>query len=230
MDPRKTSLDPLNRVPQYPLRIFSVKAGTEYHVRTLSEQIFGLFTHWKPAVKGSAGGSKYCWGARCPDGMHRTERIWKGYIAAEWYDRPSKLWKPVCLEVTEYCELDMRHLYCRGQVWFLRRPKSKRMEREPLRATLEETLKPYQVSPDFDIFPCLVGVYHSPEIDIRQKNPLPDRVMVEPVQGDPPQAIADQDAQREADRQGLATGYTPLTERARILAAQKAAQNGNGKV
>ena len=101
--------------PSFALRVFRVSAGETAILRMVSAGYSGLFTHW---VRGR---SIYCPGDSCSTATHRAGRIWKGYLFAEQWINPSKLWAPVVLEISEHLELDFRHIYARGQIWELSR-------------------------------------------------------------------------------------------------------------
>jgi hypothetical protein len=154
------------------------------HVRTLSEQLRGLFVHWY------AKHSHYCPGKDCPPHIHKMKPTWKGYIAAEEWIQHRKKWRPCVLEVTEHCELDMRFLYQRGQVWELWRPSDPGKANPPTFAVLREELNPANLNKAWDFTPVLKHLYHVFSIDCSLASPLPPKIIAEEIDGDAPEHLS----------------------------------------
>lgn len=176
----QTTLEGNPRLPIYPLRIGRCELGATIYVRVLSTRYVGLFTHWHQ------GHSVYCHDKDCPTGIHAKERLWKGYFAGEIYDQRANLWHPACMELTERCELDMRHQFDRGQVWEWSRVIEAGKKKAATRARLTEECDANAWPAAFDLVPCLRTVYHVDVLDLSAKNPMPDAVMVEPSAGPAP--------------------------------------------
>jgi hypothetical protein len=165
----------------YALRVVRLKPGDVLCFRMLSEAYSGLMTHW------IAGRGQYCPGPeRCPRGTHNRDTIWKGYCAAELWCPVRKLWFPCVPEFTEYCELDLRDRYQRGQVWELRRDKKTDDKQPPIIATLTEFYDPTKLQRAFDVLPIVATMYHVSQIQLGVDNPMPGKVLVNPVEGPPP--------------------------------------------
>lgn len=196
-----------------PLKVFRVDPGQTVTVRMLSKSYGGLFTHW------ARGRSHYCNPDGCDGTLHKTERFWKGYAAADIWNRQRALWFPVVLEITEHTELDLRQVYKRGQVWELERPAQAKSKKGPVRAWLIESRDPAQVPPAHEIVPVLRHLYHVDCIDLESSNPMPDRVYVEPSadpgpaarhDGDKPLSPEERKAVWEQVRKGMhANGKAP---------------------
>lgn len=176
--------------------VFRVAAGTSCHVRMLSARLGGLFTHW------TKDGSVYCHPAACPDGLHRTRQYWRGYVDAEGYNPANKLWVPLCLEITEALEKDMRGQYARGQVWELSRERVVDKNKPPVRGRLHDVLDPATLRKEMDVRPVLCNLFHVPHIELDKINPLPDRIIVEATAGDAPRVF---DEEAPADK--IPPGY-----------------------
>lgn len=168
------------RLPVFPLRVHRIEPGTRVIVRMLSTRYYGLFTHWDRRR------SVYCPGEGCQSALHRGPRYWKGYAAAEVWQQESVLWTPVCLEISEHLELDFRDIYERGQVWELWRMPQTGRHRTPVQGAFLEERPPDSFPAAHDLVPCLKHLYHVERIDLDQKNPLPQRTMVRPSQGQAP--------------------------------------------
>lgn len=159
------------------LVVFRIAEGSSWHVRTLSDAYGGLLTHWK------AGRSMMCEGKDCRLCRADGNTIWKGYFAAEIWDGKNRWWSPTIVELTEACELDLRHRFQRGQVWLFRREKSATKKKTPIMASLVKESVQEELPAAFDLHAVLRTVYHVPSIDLTHKNPMPDRVMVSPSRG-----------------------------------------------
>lgn len=180
------------------LRVMRVEEGESFHLRTLSKALQGFFTHYlRPSV--------YCPGAECTCQHNKKQRLWKGYIAVEQWHLDSKLWIPHILEITEHLELDFRGKYAAGQVWIVKRPQPLNKKKQPVTGVLVEVLKPGTYPPAFEILPTLKHVYHSSDVQLVHKNPLPDRTVVCPSTGAPPKDIAESES----------VPFVPVTEEQR---------------
>jgi hypothetical protein len=174
-------------VPAKPivLEVLRVAHGQKVAVRSLVSEIGGLLTHWKVH-------SQYCdQTTNCRHCRSGTPTQWKGYFAGEGWDAVRKWWVPCVVEVTENCELHMRHRLQRGQTWELSRPpRVKERVPEPLEAMLIEECDPDGLPSAFDLYGVLRTLYHVNHISLTTPNPLPDRTIVEPTAGPEPGSFA----------------------------------------
>jgi hypothetical protein len=157
-----------------PVRVLRVEVGQIHKLRMLSPEIGGCMTHYVGKR------SRYCSGDDCFPAYHRTEQIYKGYVAAELFREGNDDWLPVVLEVTEHAELDMRQLYRRGQVWQLSRAADRKGKQGPVRALLIDTGDPEEVPEAFNIEIVLQHLYHVLAVDLRARNPMPPRLVMSP--------------------------------------------------
>ena len=169
--------------PSFALRVFRVSAGETAILRMVSAGYSGLFTHW---VRGR---SIYCPGDSCSTATHRAGRIWKGYLFAEQWINPSKLWAPVVLEISEHLELDFRHIYARGQIWELSRKEMFGGNKFPSsgKSWRNGTHHNFRRKSIFCLF--LRNMYHEAALICGEKNPLPPRTIVTCSQGDAPEVL-----------------------------------------
>jgi hypothetical protein len=181
------------RAVDFALRVFRIDEGKSVHVRLTSSKYGGLTTHWKPKR------SHYCVGEDCPAALHKLNSFWKGYGAAEVWCRDSKVWLPICLELTEHLELDFRGKWQVGQIWEISRAKMVGYQHQPTRAAFVRQLPSEQTPPAADILPTLLHLYHVPAIKLDVKNPLPAKTMVVASHGEPPVEF-DPGLADEADR------------------------------
>lgn len=157
------------------LAVTRIKEGQKLHVRSLVDAYGGLMTHYK-------GRSVYCdRNNECRLCRTHPDRIWKGYFAAEAWDPVHKWWVPTVMELTERCELDLRHRFARGQTWLFSRAEQVSAKKTPVVASLFEEHDPASVPLPFEIYGALRILYHVQHIDLTTKNPLPDMVFVEPT-------------------------------------------------
>jgi hypothetical protein len=169
------------------IEVVRVQAGASALFRILSPSYGGLFTHFK-------GRSKYCPGEDfCL--LHKMDRIWKGYCAAEWWLEKEKVWRPCVLEITESLELDMRGKFGRGQVWEVYREQRTSKKAPQVMGKLHETVDVSRLRPPFDVVPVLRALYHSDVIDLSKKNPCAPRLLAEDVSDDPPAILASKPVQ-----------------------------------
>lgn len=113
--------------------------------------------------------------------------IWKGYTSALVWSRPEKRWLPVCFEITERLELDLRGRYKRGQIWECsREEKTKKKPRPAARGQLLEERKDSETPPELDLVPFLRSFYHRQDLDLDTPNPFPPITMVEAVEAAAP--------------------------------------------
>lgn len=152
-------------------------------VRTLSEKIGGLFTHYY------GKNSHVCRGRDCPQHVHKVKQTWKGYIAAQEWLPGRKKWRPCVLEITEALELDMRFLYDRGQEWELSCPAVADKRNPPVKGIMHKRDLVASVPAAFDITPVLLNLYHVFAIDLSTPNPMPPRVFLEELDGEEPEAL-----------------------------------------
>lgn len=200
----------------YALRVHRVEPGDNVYLRMLGNIYGGCFTHYYQKR------SLYCPGDTCKCAVHNNPQCftWKGYVAAELYSEQQRLWLPVVFEITERLEQDFRYRFKRGQVWNVFRYAVKKSG-EPVMGTLHEELDPATLQKPFDIQPVLRTMYHwSGPILLTAKNPLPDRVLVEPSAGAPPQALAPT-SERTAEGQRIESFEKEFERRKKEMAAKR---------
>lgn len=166
-----------------PLTIFRIGAGAVAHVRVLSNDYRGVFTHWYNRR------SFYCAGKDCNQLAHRLDKIWKGYASVEVYSADRKRWVPFVLEISEHLELDLRGVWARGQVWEMWREDQATKKPNPVQGKMQELKAPETFPPAFDIRPPLLHLYHLHSIDLSAINPLPPRMFLAESEGDAPKAL-----------------------------------------
>jgi len=179
------------------LELFRCLEGQEWYVRTLAKSIYGALTHFEGKR------SHLCLGAeQCKPALHR-QATWKGYTPAIIFLPRDKVWLPVCWELSESAELDVRGRFDRGQEWFLSRGIVTKEERPPIVAQFISTIDPQTLPPAFEIFGVLHNVYRCFVLPKSIANPLPNRVVVEPLAGSLPQGIliAKREAEELAERE-----------------------------
>jgi hypothetical protein len=163
-----------------PVRVFRVAKDQDCCVRFLAYHPFGCFTHWNRRE----GHSDYCDPSTC--GCHGRERFWKSYQPIQvWSDVP-RLWFFAVLEVTEHLELDLRSVAARGQLWQLSMPIRRKHKRNSVTGILLENRDPAGFPPPFDIQPVLRTVFHVDCVALDIRNPMPNRVVLEPTKDDGP--------------------------------------------
>lgn len=173
------------------LRVLRIAASESKHIRTLSGAYGGIRTHYVKAR------SLYCVGEKCPTSVHQTGSYWKGYAPIEWYDLHRQMWVPAVLEITESLELDFRGRFKRGQCWLLERLPQTGRTKTPITGLWIEDMSDRDLRPAFDITPVLRTLYHVESIALDQKNPTPDRVILEPSMGAPPPGVGERARQEE---------------------------------
>ena len=165
------------------LRVRRCDVNELFIVRLLSESYGGLFTHFFRSR------SHLCLGDDCPPAIHKIDTNWKGYCAAEIFLEKERVWRPICLEISEHAELDMRGLFARGQLWQFARPAEPHKKNPPIHASLLEERDPAKFPPAFDYKPVLQTLYHCIHIDLDNKNPLPPRVFLYDSSDDAPEVM-----------------------------------------
>lgn len=191
------------------LELLRVHAGEQFHVKILSDvsdRIMGLLSHWK-------GRQSFACLSPCPASLHSIPPQWKGYLAVEVWDEPKGPWYPWVLEVTEACELDMRHKVRRGQVWLVSRALEPTGKRAPVTATLTEEHKPETVSLAFGMLPVIWSVYHDTRVELTLPSPMPDRVWVQAVAAPPPAVLQADPREKLPTAEELAAFRAKLRER-----------------
>lgn len=172
-----------------PVRVLSIPAGIPMCVRFLGP-VLGLDTHWK------AGRSIPCPGWEdCPSGIHKLGIIWRGYAAAEAWDPGKRHWKPFVLEVTEALEERLRDRDLRGETWAIHRTEEKGRS-SPVVGVFCERLPAEELRQAFDIEPVLRRLFHCSALKLGTRNPLPAKVLLEPVAGKAPTLPAELQAHR----------------------------------
>lgn len=176
--------EPAEQIAGKPIEVevARIDPGSSHIFRILSASYGGLFTHYK-------GFSRYCPGEDFCE-LHRLERIWKGYAAAEWWLERERVWRPCVLEITECLELDMRGRFGRGQVWEVFKGQRTKRKSPKLEGKLHETVDSALLQPAFDIMPVLRKLYHVDAVDLSKKSPCAARVLAHDVPGDPPAIMA----------------------------------------
>jgi hypothetical protein len=165
------------------LRVFRVEPGTVWWIRTLSDHYGGIITHWH------RGRSHYCVGKECNPIMHRGDKIWKGYAPVEIFLEDRKKWFPFVLEISEHLELDFRGIYRRGQIWELFRSADDGKKKLGCEAILHETCDLKTLPPAFDFTAPVKSLYHTFELDLTVRNPLPPRIIVQESDGEAPSKL-----------------------------------------
>lgn len=205
------------RLNVHPLEVLRLKDEELLYVRMLSHQYGGLFTHY--VGKGKNGRSQYCPGSNCPWPEHRRAPIWKGYIAAEKYLQDVNRWRPVCFEVSENLDCQMKSLYQRGQVWEI----SKRMDAGKkvyaLHGRLLEQSDPAKLPEPFELLTALQHLYRYQAIILDKANPIAPRLLLEDSPGperlEKKTAAADQaDAKAQPPRLKIAERFKMPAESA----------------
>lgn len=206
---RSTNSSESTSDPNRYLSIFRVAAGRTEYLRTLTHDYDGLLVHW---CKGRA---ELCPGAaQCPIAIHRRV-TWRGYAAAEVWQPRGGSWLPVCWEITERCEQDIRGVFKRGQVWRLHRAPEPDKRRQPVSASLVETLNERSLPNPFSIQSPLVAVYRVNPVVLGISNPLPGRQPIEATAGAPPKDLLppteqiDRRTIREIEAAAKAQGWVP---------------------
>ncbi len=155
----------------YTIRLFRVPAGGTVFVIPLTDSYGGLFTHY------TKQGSALCTGNDCRHRLHGITRTWKGYAPAILHISGTK-YMPVCLELTENLELDLRGVWARGQKWEIFRDHEGKGARSPVEGKLHDDQVVIDLPKPFDIIPCLRAIYHVDHIELNHANPMPPRVYV----------------------------------------------------
>lgn len=161
------------------VRVLSVPAGPPVVVRFL-DKLSGLLTHHNGKKPFDCKGE-----GKCPAGLHRLRLIYKGYSPVELWDPAQQLWIPTVLEVTEHLEEMLRARSLRGEVWLLSRGENAKPN-SPVKGLFCERQLSAKVSKPFDMLPVLLRLYHTDSLLLGASNPLPPKVMLQPVQGEAP--------------------------------------------
>lgn len=155
------------------LRLLRLAEDQSVRVLTLSACYGGLLTHYHKKR------SCYCSGEDCPAYLHAINPTWKGYFSGLAWDQGAGKWIPWVVEMTEWCELDLRDRYARGQVWEFSRKDKEGKGKKPLTARLVESRDSRELPTAFDYRPVLLHVYHQQKISLETPNPMPARAVVE---------------------------------------------------
>ena len=184
------------------IRVHRIETTAGQFIRMLSPDYKGIFTHFYQKR------SHYCTGETCRIATHASDRTWKGYAAAELLIRaPKPVWVPICLEITEYLELDFRGIYQRGQLWELYKQDDGKGKKAAITGRLHPDPAPESLRKPFDIIPCLRALYHRDVVELKHASPLPPRVYLEEVEGELP-AVLRQPAQgEEIDKRTTAEAF-----------------------
>jgi hypothetical protein len=167
----------------YVLSLFSTAPGTSSVIRTLSDTLEGLGTHFV------AGRPVWCRQDECPVAVHKHRYQWRGYFAGEvWIPKVAR-WAPYVVEVSEACELDLRGIFRRGQQWELSRLPVSESNKPPVVGLLLSEDDPASYPPVFDIIPTLSRIYHA-NVVLGVENWMPARTVVKMSDGAPPPGFA----------------------------------------
>jgi len=217
--------------PTVPVRNYRLADGEVCEVTFLEETYHGMLTHWiASASKGRKGESKHCLGDDCPPAVHARPTIWKGYAAAEVYDRKAKRWLPVCFEVTESLELDLRDNFTRGQTWQCAKMAEAKTKNSKVTGILIETLELHAIRPAFDVRPVLYHLYHVPFLVLDVPSPLPPRLVLESFErAAPANVIKFANAKAQAEKPVSAEEAAANRARLAELARATGGRIGNGK-
>jgi len=217
--------------PAVPVRNYRLADGEVCEVTFLEESYHGMLTHWIASThKGRKGESKHCVGDECPPALHSRPTIWKGYAAAEVYDRKAKRWLPVCFEVTESLELDLRDNFSRGQTWQVAKIQEAKTKNSKVTGILIETVDTSALRPAFDIKPVLYHLYHVPSLYLDVPSPLPPRLVLQECERQAPANVI-KFANAKAQAEKPLTPEEAAANRARIaeLARATGGRLVNGK-
>lgn len=150
------------------VEVLRVKPGEHIDLIALSNSIRGVVTHFHQKK------SRYCPGQdECP--FHRLLAEFKGYIAALVFDVSEKSWKPWCVEVPAFAEVEMRDVYGRGQAWRFERAAHPK-KANPTIPTLTGQVDAAGLLPTFEVVPILRRFYAAPGLVMDARNPLPPMV------------------------------------------------------
>lgn len=173
------------------VEVYNVKEGDPIFVRMLGETYRGLFTHY------FRGKGHLCEGKEhCNTNVHKEPLTWKGYVAGQLFVPDRKLWMPVCLEITEALELEMRDNFRRGQTWELWRAPLPDKKNPQVQGKRHDDPPAANLPPAFDITPILRTLYHRQTLPGHIPNPMPPRVVLESMEGEGPQALQEKPAER----------------------------------
>jgi hypothetical protein len=206
--------------PPVKLEIFRVKPETEWYVRTLSDQLAGIYTHH---VKNR---SEYCHHVEAKCLFHKTKRFWKGYAPVEVYVQDGDFWVGTILEITPNLEQDFRPHFARGQVWRVWREAVTKASKPPIRGQLKEERDPKTFPPPFDIRPRLLNLYGVEEMILNVKNPAGDRQFMTPTMDAPPVDLAG-GAHDLPSTEEVQSFMSKLRERG-FVSPEKPSKNGKG--
>jgi hypothetical protein len=172
-----------------PVRILSVPEDRPVTVRLLGGYA-GLITHWH------AKRSHPCQGERdCPPLLHRSRKLWKGYAPAEEWFAVSECWNPCVLEITEALEEALSGRKLRGEIWLLSR-ESKGKDSGAVIGLFAGKADEQTLRPAFPVEAVLCRFYHVETLNLGVPNPVPKKLWLEDVAGNPPvlpKELTDQD-------------------------------------
>jgi hypothetical protein len=184
------------------VRVHRIEGTAGQFVRMLSPDYKGIFTHFYQKR------SHYCSGETCRIATHASDRTWKGYVAAELLLRaPKPVWVPICLEITEYLELDLRGIYQRGQLWELYKMDDGKGKKAAITGRLHADQPPADLRKPFDIVPCLRALYHRDVVDLKHASPLPPRVFMEEVDAELPEVLRQPAGGEKIDTRSTAEAF-----------------------
>lgn len=182
---RGTSLPHNPRLPLYPLRLLRLEPGETFEVWITHHidggRIKGLF------IRHIERQSNIISPEDAKERVRGRPGVWKGYVSGLVWRAPEKKWVPVVIEVTERSEQDFRGKVARGQVWTLSKAPYVKGKNQPLRARYLETRPEADTPPALDVIPKLRNdIFRQEHIPLTSDNPLPDLVVVAPVESAAP--------------------------------------------
>lgn len=178
MERETTPRTPSNLSPE-PVEIHSVKSSQPSVMRLLGK-IRGMMQHWNGKRSVACRGDGDCLPAR-----HKTQVIWKGYVAAQLWSDTLCVWSPTLLEVTEALEELLRGRKLRGEVWkFVRKGKGKKTD--PVSGIFCEKQGESVLSPEFDVYEFLKRFFREPSFPFDLPNPLTRKLILPAVAGPAP--------------------------------------------
>jgi hypothetical protein len=149
--------------------------GTEHLLVCFAGPILGILTHR------TKGRSIPCSGPEtCPTGLHRSDTTYYGFAPAWSFDRQRSLWRPGALQITECLEEMLRGRPLLGELWLLSREVGKRKNTRVVGTFIERRDDP-EFQRSWDVKPAVRRYYHETEIHFGASNPIPGKVMIEPL-------------------------------------------------
>lgn len=172
-----------------PVRVWRCPPNEEHFVQILDSVIFGFFVHYVKGATKAKGRSRPCLGEECPSDKHKLDRQWIGYLPADLWSGPEKVWRPIVLQVTEHLEQEFRGVIARGQEWSISAVSDRDRTNVATRGALIRTVDGAILPLAFDVKPVLVNLYHCLALPPHAPNPLPPRLVLAPSVRSAPEAL-----------------------------------------